>query len=86
MLWEFEFLHSVVIMSFTFECKLLAYHKSKSHEIVEPGNNLRLKSDLLLVNIKNANLIAFITFILSRGRVFPNETFLWNVLMFNIYL
>ena len=28
-----------------------------------------------LVNIKNANLIAFITCILSRGRVFPNETF-----------
>ena len=86
MLWEFEFLHSVVIMSFTLEWKLLAYLKSKTHGIVEPGNNLSLKSDLSLVNIKNANLIAFITCILSRGRVFPNETFLWNVLMFNIYL
>ena len=50
MLWEFEFLHSVVIMSFTLEWNLPVYLKNVKHEIVEPGNNLSLKSDLSLVS------------------------------------
>ena len=37
-------------MSFTLEWNLPVYLKNVKHEIVEPGNNLSLKSDLSLVS------------------------------------
>lgn len=67
MLWEFEFLYSVVIMSFTLEWNLPVYLKNVKHEIVEPGNNLSLKSDLSLLNIKNANLSLLPVYFLGEG-------------------
>lgn len=54
-------------MSFTLEWNLPVYLKNVKHEIVEPGNSLSLKSDLSLVNIKNANLSLLRVYFLGEG-------------------